>query len=269
MSLPLRLDHARCTLVCTVRRLRTACLGLLVLVGSAASAQSLVAAASDLQFALAQVATQFERASGHKLRLVFGSSGKLYTQIVQGAPFELFLSADEDFAFKLARAGLAQGDGRLYAQGRIGLFVPTGSPVQADGTLKDLAAAVADGRLQKLAIANPAHAPYGQRAQEALRHAGLWAAVAPKLVLGENIAQAAQFASSGSAQAVIIAQSLALAPALAQNGRFALIDAAWHQPLRQRMVLLKNASPAARAFYDYLGTAQVQALLQSYGLAPP
>ena len=228
-----------------------------------------VAAASDLKFALEEVAAQFERESGHKLRLVFGSSGNFYSQILQGAPFHLYLSADEDFVFRLADAGKTVDRGRLYARGRIGILVPHGSPLRAYGELQDLAAALRDGRFRKFAIANPEHAPYGQRAEEALRHAGLWQAIRPHLVLGENISQAAQFATSGSTQGGIVALSLALAPDVAKLGDFALIPEAWHRPLLQRMVLLKGAPPPVREFHDYLSTAAAQAIMVRYGFATP
>lgn len=228
-----------------------------------------VAAASDLKFALEEVAAGFEQASGHRLRLVFGSSGQFRSQILQGAPFHLFMSADERFVFDLADAGKTLDRGRLYARGRIGILVPHGSPLKADGELKDLAAALADGRLQKFAIANPEHAPYGARAREALQHAGLWAAIVPKLVYGENISQAAQFATSGSTQGGIVAQSLALAPAVAQRSDFALIPEAWHEPLAQRMVLMKDAPAPARAFFDYLATPPAQQILRRYGFEMP
>ena len=228
-----------------------------------------IAAASDLKFALEEVAARFERDSGHRLRLVFGSSGNFYSQILQGAPFHLFMSADEDFVFRLADAGKTVDRGRLYAYGRIGLMVPKGSPLKADGELKDLAAALRDGRLVRFAIANPEHAPYGMRAREALQHAGLWPAIVPKLVFGENISQAAQFATSGSAQGGIIALSLALAPQVASRGDFALIPQAWHRPLAQRMVIVTNAPPAARAFYEYLATPAAQEVMVRYGFAMP
>jgi molybdate transport system substrate-binding protein len=228
-----------------------------------------VAAASDLKFALEELAAGFRQDTGHPLRLVFGSSGNFHAQVLQGAPFHLFLSADESYVFKLADAGKTVDRGRLYAVGRIGIFVPPGSPLQPDGELKDLAAALQDGRLQKFAIANPEHAPYGLRAKEALQHAGLWNAIQDKLVLGENISQTAQFATSGSTQGGIIAQSLALAPAVSRLGRFQLIPEAWHQPLRQRMVLIKNAPPAAIAFHDHLSTPAARAVMQRYGFAMP
>jgi molybdate transport system substrate-binding protein len=228
-----------------------------------------LAAASDLKFAVEDVAAQFERDTGHKLRLVFGSSGNFYAQLLQGAPFQMFMSADEDFVFKLADAGKTRDRGRLYAIGRIGILVPHGSPLKADGQLKDLAAALKDGRVKRFAIANPEHAPYGARAKEALQHAGLWATIEPRLVYGENISQAAQFATSGSAQGGIVAQSLALAPSVARLGRFELIPQDWHQPLRQRMVLMKDAPPALQAFYDYLSEPAAQAIMTRYGFQMP
>ena len=228
-----------------------------------------LAAASDLKFAIEAVAARFEKDTGNKLRLVFGSSGNFKTQILQGAPFHLFMSADENFVYQLADAGKTEDRGRAYALGRIGIMVPPGSPLKADGQLKDLAAALKDGRLQKFAIANPEHAPYGARAKEALQHAGLWDALQGKLVLGENISQTAQFATSGSTQGGIIAYSLALAPSVAKLGSFELIPKSWHQPLRQRMVLLKGAPPAARAFHDYLASPAAQEIMVRYGFAMP
>ena len=200
---------------------------------------------------------------------MFGSSGNFYSQILQNAPFHLFMSADEDFVYKLFDAGKAVDRGSAYAVGRIGIIVPKGSPLKADGELKDLAAALKDGRLQKFAIANPEHAPYGARAREALQHAGLWEAIQPKLVLGENISQTAQFATSGSTQGGVIALSLAKAPAIGGLGDFALIPENWHRPLRQRMVLIKNAPPEARAFYAYVASPAAQEIMVRYGFAMP
>ena len=179
------------------------------------------------------------------------------------------MSADEAFVFKLADAGKTLDRGRLYAHGRIVIFVPKGSPLRADGQLRDLAAALRDGRLSKFAIANPEHAPYGARAREALHHAGLWEAIQPHLVVGENIAQTAQFATSGSTQGGIIALSLALAPQVAALGAFDLIPATWHQPLAQRMVLIKDAPEAAQRFYDFIATPGAQAIMTRFGFAMP
>lgn len=246
---------------------------LLGLAVGAATAQTpttvTVAAASDLQFAIEEVARQFTKRTGQPLRLVFGSSGNFYSQILQGAPFHVYMSADEAFVFKLAQSGKTEGNGRLYAMGRIGIFVPHGSPLKADGQLQDLAQALQDGRLRKFAIASPEHAPYGMRAQEALQHTGIWESVKPALVYGENISQAAQFAASGAAQGGIIAYSLALAPQLASRGHFELIPQGWHQPLAQRMVVLRDAPQAAHDFYNYLLTEQAQAIMVRYGFTLP
>lgn len=256
------------------RRRLTAWLATTLLAGAALSpvmAQTTptVAAASDLKFALEEVAAKFERETGNKVRLVFGSSGNFYSQILQGAPFQMYMSADEDFVFKLADAGKTVDRGRLYALGRIGIMVPTGSPLKADGEFKDLAAALKDGRPQKFAIANPEHAPYGARAKEALQHAGLWDAIQSKLVLGENISQTAQFATSGSTEGGVIALSLAKAESVAKLGNFALIPNDWHEPLKQRMVLLKDAPAPLRAFYEYIATPAAQDIMVRYGFAMP
>ena len=168
-----------------------------------------IAGAADLKFALEEIAVKFRDETKREVKLVFGSSGNFCRQIGQGAPFQVFLSADEGFVFKLADAGKTLDRGELYALGRIVIIVPHGSTLKADGELKDLAAALDDGRLRKFAIANPEHAPYGKRAEEALKHAGLWQRIQDKLVLGENVSQAAQFAVSGSTQGGIIAYSLA------------------------------------------------------------
>lgn len=228
-----------------------------------------VAAASDLKFALEEVAAQFQKDTGQTLRLVFGSSGQFYSQILQGAPFHLYMSADEDFVFKLADAGRTMDRGRLYAYGRIGVMVPKGGALKADGQLQDLGAALKDGRLRKFAIASPEHAPYGMRAKEALQRVGLWQAIEPRLVYSENISQAAQFASSGAADGGIVAYSLALAPQVAKAVDFALIPESWHKPLAQRMVLLRDAPAAARDFYQYLSRPAAQAVMQRYGFVMP
>lgn len=228
-----------------------------------------VAAAADLQFALEDIARQFTSATGKKVRLAFGSSGNFVRQLEQGAPFQLFLSADEAFVFRLAQAGRTLDRGTRYATGRIGLFVPRGSPLKADGSLEDLRAALGDGRLRSFAMANPDHAPYGQRAEEALRKVGLWEAIQPRLVLGENVNQAAQFATSGSTQGGIIAYSLARSPRLTGMGAFVLIPEAWHRPLAQRMVLMKGAGPTAKAFYEHLQRLEARAMLRDHGFTLP
>lgn len=243
------------------------------LTGFPAKAESkstpIVAAAASVRFALGEILESFHTTTGIRVRLSLGSSGNLSRQIRQGAPYQLFLSADERYVKELAREGLTEGDGVIYSLGRIAIIVPHGSPLKADGTLEDLRTALTGGRLTKFAIANPEHAPYGQRAEEALRHAGLWQGIRPHLVFGENVAQAAQFATSSNAQGGIIAYSLARLPAVSRLGAFALIPAGWHRPLRQRMVLVKGAGPDARRFYEFLQQPPALAVFRKYGFEAP
>jgi molybdate transport system substrate-binding protein len=228
-----------------------------------------IAAASSLQFALTDIATEFKRETGRDVRLAFGSSGNFRRQIADGAPFELFLSADAGYADALVREQRTLGPGVAYAVGRLALFVPSGSPVKADAGLRDVGAALRDGRLRKFAIANPALAPYGRAAQQVLQHAGLWAAIEPHLVLGESISQAAQFAASGAAQAGIVAWSLIREPGIAARGQAVLLPAADHEPLAQKLVLLKHAGATARAFAAFVLTPGAQAIFARYGFEPP
>jgi molybdate transport system substrate-binding protein len=228
-----------------------------------------VAAAADLKFALTEIAAAHARAGGGQVSLSFGSSGIFRRQIAQGAPFELFLSADEAYVDALIAENRVEAPGALYAIGRVALYIPNGSPVKADSKLRDLAAAAKDGRLRKLAIANPEHAPYGRAAREALLHVGAWEAVQGKLVLGENAAQAARFAASGSAQAAILPLSLVRADELAGKGGFATLPESWHAPLRQRMALVKGAGEAARRFYAFLQSPEARAIFARHGFVLP
>ena len=228
-----------------------------------------VAAASDLQFALTEIAAAFTRDTGREVRLAFGSSGNFRRQIAEGAPFELFLSADEAYVAALAKDGRTEDEGIRYATGRIVLFAATGSKLRPDAAMTDLKVAVADGRVKHFAIANPEHAPYGRAAREALQAAGLWDALVPRLVQGENVAQAAQFATTGGAQGGIVAYSLVRSPALADKGAYVLLPAETHAPLHQRMVLVKGAGAAAREFYRYLQAPAARAVLARFGFALP
>jgi molybdate transport system substrate-binding protein len=246
---------------------------LLALPSSAAAqeraARPRVAAASDLQFALEEIAGQFTRETGESVDLVFSSSGTLARQMIAGAPFDLFLSADEALVLKLADAGLTVDAGTPYARGRIVLFAPTGSRLRPENGMAGLRALLTAGAIRRFAIANPDHAPYGKAAEAALRAHGAWDLVRPRLVLAENVSQAAQFAASGNAEGGIVAYSLTLAPALAGRGSFWLIPETDHAPLQQRMVLLKRAGPAAVRFYRYLQEGRARATLERYGFARP
>ena len=228
-----------------------------------------VAAAANVKPAIEELAALFERGGGAPLRLVFGSSGNFVAQILQGAPFHLFVSADEDTVFRVADAGRTEDRGRVYALGRLSLLAPKGSPLKVDPELRDLGAALRDGRVQKFAIANPEHAPYGQRAREALQRAGLWELAQPRLVIAENVSQAVQVALSGSAQGGLVAHSLTLVPAVAAVSQVALVPSSFHAPLMQRLALIKGAPPAARAFHDFLLAPAAPPVWQRHGYSAP
>jgi molybdate transport system substrate-binding protein len=230
-----------------------------------------IAAAADLQFALKEIAAQFTVATGRQVNLALGSSGNFTHQIAQGAPFEMFLSADENYIFHLHKLGKTRDRGILYAVGRIGLFAPHGSRLQVDVEFADLRNALEDGRLKRFAIANPDHAPYGRAAQDTLRAKGLWERIEPCLVCGENASQATQFAASGASQGGIIPLALALAPQIADLGEFVLLPREWHknEPLRQRMVLLTSAGTTTESFFEYLQQPQARAIFTRYGFVVP
>nr|WP_246434949.1 molybdate ABC transporter substrate-binding protein [Quisquiliibacterium transsilvanicum] len=228
-----------------------------------------VAAASDLKFALDEIADAYARSTGQQVRIVYGSSGNIARQIAQGAPYDVFLSADERFVEDLARRGLTVDAGSLYAIGRLVLFAPQPGAFEPDEDFAGLRAALAAGTVRRFAIANPEHAPYGLAARQALEHAGLWEPISKRLVLGENVAQAAQFAAGGNTQGGIFALSLAMSPAIAARGRWVLLPESMHAPLRQRMVLMRRASSEARAFHDHLRQPEARAILRRFGFSIP
>lgn len=236
--------------------------------GQEAPAEVRVAAASDLRFALEEAAAELAaRRPALRLRATYGSSGNLHAQLLQRAPFDVYLSADAAYPADLVRrGGGAEADLFTYAIGRLVIWVPAGSAltVERDG-LRALEGA------RRVAIANPAHAPYGRAAQAALRGAGLWGRLQPKLVLGENIAQAAQFVESGAADAGLLARSLAVAPAMRGRGRWRDVPASAHPQLLQGGLILRTARSrgAALALRDYLLGAAGRALLARNGFDLP
>jgi molybdate transport system substrate-binding protein len=224
-----------------------------------------VLAASDLKFALAQVAQLYQQSSGTPVNITYGSSGNLVRQIEQGLQADIFMSADEALALRLADAGLTQGRGQVYGLGRLALLVTSNSGLALDPNLQGLGEALARAPAFKIAIANPEHAPYGRAAREALQKAGLWERAQKHLVLGDNAAQATQFVASGAAPVGLVPHSLALAPDLGTRTRFSLVDAQLHTPLRQRMVLLQHASEGALDFYRFVQSPGARTVLQRYG----
>lgn len=232
---------------------------------SIANDAPVIAAASDLSYALARISEQFTRETGQQIRVSFGSSGNLKRLVEQGAPFEIFMSADENYVFQLAEQGHTVDRGQVYALGRLVLFAPQGSALAQSLNFTALPDLLAEGKVRKFAIANPRHAPYGKAAREALMNSHLWSEIESALVFGESASQATLFAVSGATQGAIIPHSLALNPSIAEQGSFRLIDKDLHSPLRQRMVLLKDASNTARQFYSYLQTDAVREIMQKFG----
>lgn len=244
--------------------------GLTALMAPAVAADSpIAAAASSLNPALHELRQIFNAETGQSVRLSFGSSGNIARQIIRGAPFELFLSADERYVRTLTDRSLTIDRGTPYAVGRLVLFAPSGSTIRADSELQDLERAVDDGRLKRLAIANPEHAPYGRAARQLLEARGIWDKLGQKLVFGENISQTAQFAATGAVDAAILSYSMVLFPAMSDRGRFALLPEHWHDPLRHRMVLLHGAGETAVAFYSFLRGPDARAVLERYGFSAP
>ncbi len=225
-----------------------------------------VAAAADLKFAMDEIVVSFNKNhSGNEVQVVYGSSGKFHTQIQQAAPYDLFFSADIAFARELVKQGLAASDVKPYAIGRIVLW--SSEMDAAKMTLANLA----DPKIIKIAIANPKHAPYGKRAEEALRSAGLWDKVQAKLVYGENISQTAQYVMSGNAQAGIIALSLVLNPELSKKGGYYLIPGSLHNPLEQGFIITRMGAdkPLAKKFADFMDSKQARSIMTKYGFVLP
>jgi molybdate transport system substrate-binding protein len=181
----------------------------------------------------------------------------------------MFLAADEEFPAQLTAAGLTRDAGVVYAVGRLVVFAPTGSPLAVDEGLEGLSTLLKAGGVTRFAIANPAVAPYGRAAEAALRKHGLWDAIQPRLVLGDSIAQAAQFATTGNAVGGLIAYSLVKEPGFANRGKYALVRQTDHPPLRQRMVLLKQATPVVEQFYAFMQGAAARDVLIKNGYGVP
>ena len=227
-----------------------------------------IAAASDLSYAMSEIGPSFEKETGCAIRLSVGSSGNFLSQIENGAPFDLFFSADMGYPKKLETEGLAApGSTVPYAIGKIVLWVCGDSRLDVSRGF----AVLHDPSVHKIAIANPQHAPYGRAAEEALRQAGIYDAVKDRLVLGENISQAAQFAESGNADAGILALSLLQSPALKDKGRYWTIPGKLYTPIQQGAVVLLAARNlrGAQAFLEYIKAPAIAALLERYGFALP
>jgi molybdate transport system substrate-binding protein len=226
-----------------------------------------VAAAADLRFAMGELAEGFEKRTGTKVNVTYGSSGNFFSQLQNGAPFDLFFSADIEYPRRLEADGLAEhGTLHQYAVGRIVIWMPSASRVDPAKVGWN---ALLDASVQRIAIANPEHAPYGRAAVAAMQNAGVYEQLKSKLVYGENITQAAQFVQFGNAQAGIVAMSLAVSPAM-KDGKSWEIPADMHPAIEQAAIILKSArnKVAAQAFLDFVKSEGI-AVLAKYGFALP
>jgi molybdate transport system substrate-binding protein len=227
-----------------------------------------VAAAADLQSAMQEMAARFGKETGKTVKVIYGSSGNFFQQIQNGAPFDIFFSANLDYPRKLEASGLTvPGSYYQYAKGKIVIWVPTGSKIDLSSGMQ----ALLDPSVKKIAIANPQHAPYGQAAVAAMQKQNVYDRLKDKFVLGENISQAASFVVSGAADAGIVALSLALSPNMKDKGRYVAVPDGDYPPIEQACVILgrsKNKETALR-FLSFLKTAAAGELLRSYGFEVP
>ena len=228
-------------------------------------AQSItVAAAADLQFAMQDVAAQFQKETGKEVKVTYGSSGNFFQQLQNGAPFDMFFSANLDYPKKLESAGLTEpGSYYEYAKGKIVVWVPTESKLDLDSGMQ----ALLNPSIKKIAVANPQHAPYGQAAVAALQKEGIYDKVKDKFVLGENISQTASFVVSGSADVGIVALSLALSPNMRDKGRYVEVPASDYPPVLQACVILGSSrnKDTAKQFLAFIKTTTVTDTLKRYG----
>jgi len=229
-----------------------------------------IAAASDLRYSLEEITAQLRQAQPDlDLQVAYGSSGTFFAQIVNGAPFDLFMSADIEYPRQLSARGLTLPESEFtYAIGRLALWVPASSPLDV---AKAGMEALADPRVTHVSIANPEHAPYGRAAEAAMRQAKVYERVKSRIVLGENVSQALQFAHSGAAQAGLVALSLAIAPGVEPSGRFWEVPAELHPRIDQGGVILRAAADvgAARAVRAFLAGERGRAILKQYGFFLP
>jgi molybdate transport system substrate-binding protein len=229
-----------------------------------------IAAAADLRFALDDLLTGFRHARPDLVVSVsYGSSGAFYAQLLNGAPFDVFLSADLVYPRQLAERNLTVPHSEFtYGVGRLVIWVPTASPIDVEHRGLH---ALADPSISHVAIANPAHAPYGRAAEAALHSAGVYEAVKGRLVLGESVSQALQFVQSGAADAGVVALSLALSPGVAAQGRFAAVPLDWYPPMDQGGIVLRAAADpvAAMAFRTFMLSPSARTVLKRFGFYPP
>lgn len=255
-----------------VRRLSLICAAMLaaiICISQLCVAQEItVAAAADLQFAMQDIASRFQSATGKTVKPIYGSSGNFLQQIQNGAPFDVFFSANLGYAKELEAAGMTEpGSYYEYAKGRIVIWVPNASKLDLSIGMK----ALLDPAVKKIAIANPLHAPYGQAAVAAMQRENIYDRLKDKFVLGENISQTAAFVVSGAADIGVVALSLVLSPNMKDKGRYVEVPEEDYPPIEQACVILRSSKnkDVARQFLSFIKTPAIHDMLKSYGFNVP
>lgn len=225
----------------------------------------IVAAASNLKFVMEAIGQAYLSLNHQSVKFSYGSSGSIFQQIRHGAPFQVFLSAEEIYVQQLHAADLTEGNSYTYGIGRLVYFAPSGSTLKPSRGLPDLQQAVAEHRVNRFAIANPNHAPYGKAAMSTLRNLGLLPAIQPALVQGENVSQAAQFAISGATDGGLFAYSLVFSNQVSKRGTYYLVPESFHDPLLQSATLIKGCDADARRFFQFLQSNTAKAIFRQYG----
>ena len=234
---------------------------------SAFAQVSTIAVAANMKDAFAEIAAAYRTPGKPEMRVVYGSSGNFTTQILNGAPFNLFIAADEHFPLELYKNGKTVDDGVVYAIGKLVIITKTSSGIQLLDSKADMAKAIA--KANKIAIAKPELAPYGRAAVQYLKAEGLWDLAKDKLVYADNIGAASTYVVSGAADIGFTALSLAKSPGLTKQTSFLLVDPKLYEPIKQRMVLIKGAPQEAADLYRFMQGSQAKSILQKYGYTTP
>jgi molybdate transport system substrate-binding protein len=240
----------------------------LLIVTNLALAQGVtVAVAANMKDAFSEIATVFKTTGKSEMRVVYGSSGNFTAQIINGAPFNLFIAADEQFPLELYKQGKTIDHGTVYAIGKLALIAKTSSGIVLVDSKTEIARAIA--RANKVAIAKPDLAPYGKAALEYLKAEGLWDLVKDKLVYGDNIGVVTTYVLTGAVDIGFTALSLAQSPAVAKDTNFLALNTKLYEPIRQRMVLMKGAPQEATDLYQLMQGPQAKLILRKYGYTIP
>jgi molybdate transport system substrate-binding protein len=228
-----------------------------------------IAVAANLNAPMTKIISEFQKDKGATFRVTYGSSGNLARQIVQGAPYELFISASSSYIEFLFKQGVISNNGWEFANGTIGIYVPEDSRLYKGAKLKTIVTALRYKTYRKIALANPEHAPYGVAAMQALQSAGIWALESTRTLLAEDISQVVPFVLSGNADLAIIPYSFMKTDQLKGKGKYIALPAEWYEPVTQYVVLLENASEITREFDRFLASDRVRSILEDYGYATP